>query len=35
MPKAFERNVHDTRFPKHFQALNNIIKYDYKMNPSV
>jgi hypothetical protein len=25
----------DTWFPKHFQAPNNIIKYDEKTNPSV
>jgi hypothetical protein len=34
-PKVFGGVVHDTRFPRHFQALGNIIKYDGKTNPSV
>jgi hypothetical protein len=25
----------DTCFPKRFQALNNVVKYDEKTNPSV
>jgi hypothetical protein len=27
--------MHDMRFPKHFRALNNVIKYNTKMNLSV
>jgi hypothetical protein len=34
-PKAFGSNVHDTCFPKLFRALNNVVKYDGKTNPSV
>jgi hypothetical protein len=34
-PKAFRSNMHDMRFPKHFRALNNVIKYNTKMNLSV
>jgi hypothetical protein len=34
-PKVFRSNLHDTCFPKRFRALNNIIKYVSKMNPSV
>jgi hypothetical protein len=34
-PKAFGSNVHNTCFPKHFRAPNNIIKYDSKINPSI
>jgi hypothetical protein len=34
-PKAFKSNMCDACFPKHFRALNNIIKYDGKTNPSI
>jgi hypothetical protein len=34
-PKEFRSNVRDTCFPNHFQAPNNIVKYDGKTNPSV
>jgi hypothetical protein len=27
--------VRDAHFPRHFQALGNIVKYDGKTNPSV
>jgi hypothetical protein len=33
-PKVFGSNVHDTCFPKHFWAPNNIVQYDGKTNPS-
>jgi hypothetical protein len=33
-PKAFRSNMRDAHFTKHFQALNNIIKYDGKTNPN-
>jgi hypothetical protein len=31
----FENNVSDACFSKHFRALNNVVKYDKKINPSV
>jgi hypothetical protein len=34
-PEAFGSNMHDTCFPKHFRAPNNIVKYDGKTNPSI
>jgi hypothetical protein len=34
-PKAFGDTVHDARFPRHFRASGNIIKYNGKTNPSV
>jgi hypothetical protein len=34
-PKAFEINVCQTCFPKHFPTPNNVVKYDGKKNPSV
>jgi hypothetical protein len=34
-PNAFERNVHDACFPRHFRVPNNVIKYDGKINPRV
>jgi hypothetical protein len=27
--------VHDTRFPKYFQASSNVVKYNDKTNPSI
>jgi hypothetical protein len=35
VPKAFESNMRDARFLQCFRALNNIVKYDNKTNPSV
>jgi hypothetical protein len=32
---VFGSNVHDTCFPKIFWALNNVVTYDGKTNPSV
>jgi hypothetical protein len=34
-PKAFGGVVHDTCFPRHFQAPGSITKYNGKTNPSV
>jgi hypothetical protein len=34
-PKAFESNVREACFSKHFWAPNTIVKYDGKTNPSV
>jgi hypothetical protein len=34
-PMAFGSNVHDVCFPKRFWALNNVVKYDSKINPSI
>jgi hypothetical protein len=34
-PKAFMSNMCDARFLKHFQAPNNVVKYDGKMNPII
>jgi hypothetical protein len=27
--------MHEICFPRHFWASNNIVKYDYKINPSI
>jgi hypothetical protein len=34
-PKACGSNMRDACFPKHFWAIDNIIKYDGKTNPSI
>jgi hypothetical protein len=33
-PKSFRGAVHDARFPRHFRAPGNIVKYDGKINPT-
>jgi hypothetical protein len=33
--KAFQRNVHDARFPKCFWAPSNIVTYDGKTTPNI